>query len=71
MEKIEEIGNYNPQTKRYESSFRDAITQEPVTEPLDPRKVPVVGNYNAAEGKYDDETEDRAQDDAVDLTEDK
>ena len=71
MEKIEEIGSYNQQTKKYESTFRDAITQEPIVEEIDPHAVPVIGNYNAAEGKYDDATEDRAPLNAVNLTEDK
>jgi len=68
--KVKEIGNYNPQTGKYEDSFRDAETGDPVTEPLDIHKVPTIGKYNPSTGLYEPETEDRAPEGEMDLTED-
>jgi len=71
MGKVRELGNYNAATGKWKDAFRDEETGEPVTEPLDIHKTPTIGNYNPSTGRYEPETEDRAPEGEIDLTEDK
>jgi len=67
--KIEEIGSFNAQTGKYESTYRDVETGEPVTEPLDIHNVPTIGIYNPSTGRYESKTEDRAPEGEINLDE--